>query len=100
MSALTSLSPAKLDKAATVLKAVSHPTRLKIVCLLGETKKMSVSELSEKTGCEQSLVSHHLMNMKTNGILFLKREGKNIYYSLSDRSILNIIKCINNCKTI
>ncbi|MBC7862267.1 MAG: helix-turn-helix transcriptional regulator [Bacteroidia bacterium] len=94
------MSSAKLDKAATVLKAVAHPTRLKIVCLLGEFKKMSVTEISEKTACEQSLVSHHLTNLKAKKILEIKREGKNIYYSLSDRHLLNIIKCINNCKSI
>lgn len=91
------LPDSSLDKAATILKAVAHPTRLKIVCLLGKEKKMSVTELCRKTDCAQSLVSHHLNNMRAKGIVELERDGKNIYYSLIDRNLLGIIKCIKSC---
>jgi DNA-binding transcriptional ArsR family regulator len=84
-----------LNRAASTLKAVAHPTRLKIVCLLGKDKKLSVTELSERTGCEQSLVSHHLNNMRSKGIVEIEREGKNIFYSLADRKILNVVKCLD-----
>jgi DNA-binding transcriptional ArsR family regulator len=89
-----------LTKTASLLKAVAHPTRLKILCLLGDSKKLSVNDISEKTACEQSLISHHLTGMKSKGILSVKREGKNIYYSLTDRKLLGILKCIDNCSKI
>ena len=95
MSSIYSISSIDLEKAATVLKAVAHPTRLKIVCLLGREKKLSVSQLSERTGCEQSLVSHHLNNMKTKGVVAVEREGKHIFYSLTDKKILNVVKCVD-----
>ena len=90
----------KLAKASRVLKAVAHPTRLQIICLLAQSKNLSLTSLTEKTDSEQSLISHHLTNMKRDGILEINRTGKNILYSLADKNILKLIKCLNNCKSI
>ena len=54
---------------------------------------MSVTELSEHTKCEQSLISHHLNSMRTNGVLVLERSGKNIFYSLANKEFMNLAKC-------
>lgn len=87
----------KLERAAYVLKAVAHPTRIGIIDLLDQQAELSVTELCELLKCEQSLISHHLTNMRDKGILGARREGKNIYYSLTDKTITNIIECINDC---
>jgi DNA-binding transcriptional ArsR family regulator len=86
----------KLDRAAYVLKAVAHPTRINIIDLLDQEKELSVTELSELLQCEQSLLSHHLTNMRDKGILSVRRDGKNMYYSLTDKTITKIIACIND----
>jgi DNA-binding transcriptional ArsR family regulator len=88
----------KLERAAYVLKTVAHPTRIGIIDLLDQRKEISVSELCELLKCEQSLISHHLTNMRDKGLLEARREGKNIYYSLKDKTITNIIECINKCE--
>lgn len=98
--AVPRIPESRLSKTASVLKAVAHPTRIKIVCLLGSKKRMSVSDISTKTDCEQSLVSHHLTGMKSKGIVTVERNGKNIYYSLADKKLLGILKCINDCKNL
>jgi DNA-binding transcriptional ArsR family regulator len=87
----------KLERAAYVLKAVAHPVRIGIIDLLDQRNDISVNELCELLNCEQSLISHHLTKMRDKGILEAKREGKNIYYSLTDKTITNIIECINDC---
>jgi DNA-binding transcriptional ArsR family regulator len=87
----------KLEKAAFILKAVAHPVRIAIIDLLDQCGRMNVSELQSKLAIEQALLSHHLTNMRDRGILSAEREGKCIYYSLTDKIITNIIHCINSC---
>ena len=91
-------SKEKLEKAAFILKTVAHPTRLAIIDLLGTQERMSVNELARVLECEQSLLSHHLINMKLKGILRAEQEGQNRYYSLKERDVLKLIACIENCE--
>ena len=65
----------KLEKAAYILKAVAHPVRLAIIQLLDEEDGLSVNEICDALNCEQSLISHHLINMKLRGILQSKKDG-------------------------
>ena len=88
----------KLERVAFILKTIAHPTRLAIVQLLDHKERLSVNELMEYTGCEQSLLSHHLSNMTIKGLLSAEREGQNIYYSLREKDLVNIVDCIEHCK--
>jgi predicted transcriptional regulator len=91
------INKVKLEKAAYILKAVAHPIRLAIIQLLEKNEHVSVNEICETLACEQSLISHHLINMKLRGILQSNKEGLNMYYSLKERDVTNLIKCIENC---
>jgi ArsR family transcriptional regulator len=88
----------KLEKVAYILKTVAHPMRLGIVHLLEQHDRLSVSEICEKLGSEQSLTSHHLQNMRLKGILSVKREGRSMYYSLRQKQVSMIIECLENCQ--
>ncbi|MEO0626460.1 MAG: metalloregulator ArsR/SmtB family transcription factor, partial [Bacteroidota bacterium] len=66
----------KLTRIAKILKVVAHPTRLGIIHQLEQHPRMSVSAICEALGTEQSLTSHHLQNMRLNGILSVKRQGR------------------------
>lgn len=87
----------KFEKAAYILKAVAHPTRLAIIQLLDAQENLMVNEICETLKCEQSLISHHLINMKLRGILQSHKDGLNVYYSLKEREITNLLTCIENC---
>jgi len=93
-----SLPKEKLIKAAAIMKVVAHPTRLAVVDLLGRHERLTVNEIAEVTGCEQSLLSHHLTNMRLSGILKSEREGINIYYSLKVQELTKLLACIENCQ--
>jgi ArsR family transcriptional regulator len=88
----------KLEKAAFILKTVAHPTRLAIVDLLSQNEKLSVNEICEVLACEQSLLSHHLINMKLKGILRSEKDGLNVFYSLKERDVMKLIACIEHCE--
>lgn len=94
---ITSLTPAQLEKASAMLKAIAHPIRIAILNHLEEGKKLSVSQLHELLNIEQSTASHHLGIMKDKGILISKRVGKNIYYYIKDDNFNTIIDCVGNC---
>ncbi|AMR29594.1 transcriptional regulator [Hymenobacter psoromatis] len=86
-----------MEKVAFLLKTTAHPTRIAIVQLLAAQESLSVTEISGRLNVEQSLLSHHLAVMKLKGILSSTREGKNSYYSLKMREIIEVIQCLAGC---
>jgi DNA-binding transcriptional ArsR family regulator len=88
---------AKLESAASKLRAISHPLRIAVIDLLANGKKMSVTEIYQSLDIEQATASHHLNILKNKGILDSKREGKKIYYSLRNITLTDIIDCVNKC---
>ena len=90
----------RIDKAAYVLKAIAHPLRIKIIQMLNENKELNVSTIYKNLNAEQSLISHHLINMRDKGILDIRRSGKNIYYFLVDSSVAEVIECIYKSKIL
>ena len=89
-----------MEQAAYSLKAISQGTRLSVIALLAEQEEMNVSQLVEKLNCEQSLLSHHLTDMRAKGILNCRRDRKNCYYSLKNKQIVQIIDCIKSCNCL
>lgn len=96
----TALSTEKLEKVAFILKTVAHPLRLGVIDLLTYHERLSVNEICEKLNAEQSLISHHLTNMKLKRILGSSREGKNVYYFLKMKEVVKVIDCMESCDII
>ncbi|VBB45080.1 Regulatory protein ArsR [uncultured Paludibacter sp.] len=89
-----------MEDAAYTLRAISNGTRLRVISILSENEEMSVSQLVEELCCEQSLLSHHLTDMRAKGVLNLRREGKNSFYSLKNKQIVQILDCIKSCNCV
>jgi len=87
----------QLEAAASMLKAIAHPMRIAILNFLEDGDRLTVTQLHEKLGLEQSTTSHHLGILKDKGVLVSKREGKHTYYSIKHSSLTRIIDCINQC---
>ena len=96
----TILDVEKLKKVAFILKTISHPIRIGIIELLTYNDELPVHEIMDKLGVEQSLISHHLSNMKLKGVLISRREGKSIYYSLKLKEVTKVIECMEQCQNI
>ena len=92
------LDPEQLERAANMLKAIAHPMRIAIIGFLENGEQLSVTEIHEKLGIEQSTTSHHLGILKDKGVLSSKRDGKNTFYSLKHESLRNILHCVSMCK--
>lgn len=87
----------KLERIAYILKTIAHPVRLGIIHLLEQHTRLSVTEICDELGTEQSLTSHHLQNMRLKGLLTVKRDGRSMLYSLKERDVSLIIECLENC---
>ena len=90
----TIINKEQLEDAAYILKAMSNETRLSIVIQLSKQEEKTVSELVEELNCEQSLLSHHLTDMRAKGILNCRKSGKNCYYSIKDDRVIQLLGCI------
>jgi DNA-binding transcriptional ArsR family regulator len=91
------LTAEQLDKAASMLKAIAHPMRIAILRFLDGGKQLTVTEIHELLGIEQSTTSHHLGILKDKGVLLSKREGKNTYYCIKNENLNKIIECVSRC---
>ena len=78
---------------ADMCKVFSNPTRLEILNLL-RYKEMSVTELIKKSKLSQANISQHLSIMKSKGIVSSERNGKNIYYKISNPKIIKAFEII------
>ena len=83
MVEIRELDVERLETAANMLKAIAHPMRIAILKHLDGGKKLTVTQIHELLGIEQSTTSHHLGILRDKGVLCSKREGKNTYYYLA-----------------
>ncbi len=86
---------ADITRAARCLKAMSHPLRLKILCVLG-TRSISVQDIVEQVGTSQSNISQHLAILREKDILGFKKEANRVYYFIDDERMLQLIKMMRD----
>ena len=77
-------------EAAAFLKTMAHEGRLMILCHLGAGEK-SVGELEQLLQIRQAAVSQMLARLRDEGLVTTRRDGKTIYYSLSDSNTEQMI---------
>ena len=87
------LSGQALDLLAARFRALSDPTRLRILNTLmrGES---SVGELVESIGLEQPSVSRHLIVLRREGILARRAEGNRAYYRIEDPTVTRLFRLV------
>jgi DNA-binding transcriptional ArsR family regulator len=83
----------KARKASNFLKALSHESRMLLLCLLAERER-SVTELENILSLRQSAVSQQLARLRYDGMVDTRRDGKTIYYSLANDDVRRVIAVI------
>jgi ArsR family transcriptional regulator len=79
-----------IREASDALKAMAHPLRLKILCLVGQHELM-VQDIVEAVGTSQSNISQHLAVMRERGLLASRKEANKVFYRIEDPRILKMI---------
>jgi DNA-binding transcriptional ArsR family regulator len=83
----------KAKRASDFLKALSHESRLLILCMLAEGEK-SVTEIERQLDLRQPTVSQQLARLRMDGLVSTRREGKAIYYSLASEEARTILGAV------
>ncbi len=88
-----------IDRFAEVLKALASPARLRIVNILSRGER-TVTEICERSGLKQSLVSQQLKILRLNNIVSSRKEVPHTYYSLKERNVIHMLNCLSRCEGI
>ncbi len=83
----------EIYQAVRCLKALAHPTRLGILCLLRDGEK-TVCELQTLLGCTQSNISQHLGIMREREVLTTRRESNKVYYGVKNTEMFRLLDLV------
>ncbi|TGB00432.1 ArsR family transcriptional regulator [Sporolactobacillus shoreae] len=86
----TSLDPDTLSTVSQIFKAVSDPSRIRILYLLSQ-QECSVTEIANHLNLQQSAVSHQLSFLKKLRLVKSRRSGKTVFYSEEDEHVMNLV---------
>lgn len=83
------------EQATTLLKALSNPHRLMVLCLLVEGER-SVGELLESVSLSQSALSQHLATLRRDQLVKTRREAQTIFYSLAEPRAARVVALLHD----
>lgn len=76
--------------AARALKAISHPLRLKILCVVGD-QEVCVQDIVDAVGTSQSNISQHLAILRDKGVLTTRKDANRVFYRVADQRTLQLV---------
>jgi ArsR family transcriptional regulator len=80
-------------QASKALKAMGHPLRLKILCVIGE-QELPVMDIVKQVGTTQSNISQHIDILREKEIITSRREGSKILCKVRDHNILQLMNAM------
>jgi ArsR family transcriptional regulator len=81
----------RAEEVAAVLKTLSNPRRLLLLCKLVERGPMSVGQLAETVGLSQSALSQHLAVMREEKLVAFDRAGQTLFYRIADERLNQLL---------
>jgi len=81
----------QIELAVRSLRAMGHPLRLKILCVLGD-QEISVQDIVDTVGTSQSNISQHLAILREKGVLKTRRDANRVFYRVGDVRVLQLIR--------
>lgn len=79
-----------IEMAARALKAIAHPLRLKILCVVGD-QEACVQEIVDAVGTSQSNISQHLAILRDKDVLHTRKDANRVYYRVGDQRTLQLV---------
>ena len=83
-----------LEDVSSLLRAVAHPLRIKIIGFIDANKKINVNKIYKSLRLEQSITSQHLRILRDDALVLTHREGKYIFYTVNYRRLGEIEKAV------
>lgn len=83
----------KAREASDLLKALSHETRLLILCILSRGEK-TVGEIEQILNLQQAIVSQQLARLRMEHLVKTRRHGRQIYYSIGNPGVTDLVSVL------
>ncbi len=77
-------------QASLAMKAIAHPLRLKVLCVLGDGE-LSVQEIVDSVGTSQSNISQHLAILRDKGVLATRKDANRVFYRIGDPRTVKLV---------
>ncbi len=84
------------NDAAALLKTLSHPQRLLILCMLIDKPGTEAGELCRMSGLSASATSQHLARMKAEGLIEGVRQARFIRYHIKNEAVVAVVHTLKN----
>lgn len=84
-----------VEQASKYLRALSNPSRLRLLCELAEGER-NVGELEVALDLGQAYVSQQLARLRAEGLVAARKDGRIVYYSLTDSRIRPMIALLHD----
>ena len=82
-------------QASLAIKAIAHPLRLKILCVLGG-EEVSVQDIVDNVGTSQSNISQHLAILRDKGVLCTRKDANRVFYRVNDPRTLKLVEIMRD----
>jgi ArsR family transcriptional regulator len=79
---------------SALLKSISHPIRLKILCLLRDRDEMTVNDIQAAVKTSTANISQHLAILRKQNIIGMRREANCIYNRIIDTRVVELIEAM------
>lgn len=90
---MSGLEP-KILEATRLMEMLSHPVRLKILCIV-LNEEQSVLKLADQLELSQPAISHHLKKLRDADLVKTRRDGQTIFYSLKGKEAKAVLKVLH-----
>jgi len=84
-----------IQQASNAIKAIAHPLRLKILCVLSD-QEVSVQDIVDSVGTSQSNISQHLAILRDKGVLATRKDANRVYYRIGDLRTLKLVSMMRD----
>jgi DNA-binding transcriptional ArsR family regulator len=88
------LMQANAAQASALLKSLSNPSRLLVLCAL-VTREHTAGELEQLTGISQSAISQHLARLRDDDMVDTRRDAQRIFYSLKNQAVRAVLETLH-----
>ena len=90
-----SINQDKLNKAASILRALAHPLRMRLLEFIDQNDIVHVNKIYNTLNLEQSITSQHLRILRQDDLVLTRRDGKFIYYTVNHKKVAQAVKAVD-----
>lgn len=94
--ALIRINRQDLVAAGVIFRAIHHDIRARILNLLSEEEELTVTDIHQKLGIEQTIISQQLTVLRRAGLVVTRREGRYMYYRLEKKGLAEVARSLSH----